>query len=256
MATCCNAYCLNFVRNEGDQCYKCFSGLTTYKPTSFEIAPISLPKYCSKPGCFNTVSNYGDVCCSCNMPTYNPPTPSYTPYSSYSSSSDDDDVDELFDRAKAAYRREQDREQARIRRNKDYAYDWVQAVIGFLQLILQVFSALWGKCCFLSTAVTRHLGLSDDCYYLQVLRRFRDEYVFASGNPDRIADIKRYYDIAPEVVRWIDSQSDADDIWRDLTGTIIDCVTAIESGHFERAYQMYKTRVLAFEEFISSVVRT
>ena len=171
-------------------------------------------------------------------------------YSSVDDDDDDDDVDELFEQAKSAYRRERKRERERIRRSKEYAYDWVQSVIGFLTAILNFFSVVWTACCYLTTAVVRHFGLPDDCYYLSVLRRFRDDYILNSGDPDRISELKRYYEIAPRVVAWIDSQPNADAIWSELATTIAESVKAIECEEYDRAYDLYRTRVLDLQSCV------
>lgn len=253
MATCRNSSCSNWVLSDGDECYLC-SRPFIVKPIEFK--PIEPAFYCSKSGCFNRVSTFGGVCSSCSSPSFDY-KPSYIPLPSYSGydndDDDDDDVDKLFERAKSAYRREQRREQDRIRRNKDYAYDWVQSVIGFLTAILNFFSSVWAACCFISTAVMRHFGLPADCHYLQVLRRFRDNYVLKSHNTERIADIRRYYAIAPAVVAWVEGQSNADTIWKELANVIADCVARIECGDEEGAYALYKTKVLSFEQRVHQV---
>jgi hypothetical protein len=160
---------------------------------------------------------------------------------------DDDDVDELFERAKYYYRQERGRERERIRRDEGYAYDWTQSVIGFLTAILNFFSVVWNSCCFITTAVTEHLGLSDDCYYLTTLRRFRDEYILGSRHPGRIRDLRRYYNVAPDVLRWIASHRDREKIWSYLCQTVLEAVRAIEEGELDHAYRIYKRKVLGLK---------
>jgi hypothetical protein len=222
MSFCRNIGCSNWVLNEGDQCFSCLN------KTKFKLSDPFQPDL-----------------------SYLKINPSYSSTDSEDDhDDDDDDVDELFERAKSAYRRERERERNRIRRNKGYAYDWVQSVIGFLTAILNFFSTVWAACCYISTAVVRHYGFSDDCYYLSVLRRFRDEYILNSGNAERMSDLKRYYEIAPSVVDWIDSQPNAEAIWSDLATTIAESVKAIECGEYDRAYDLYKTRILNLQSYI------
>jgi hypothetical protein len=55
------------------------------------------------------------------------------------------------------------------------------------------------KHCFLTTACVDQIGLADDCVELQTLRSFRDNVLVKL--PDGAADIKTYYNSAPEIVR-------------------------------------------------------
>ncbi len=52
--------------------------------------------------------------------------------------------------------------------------------------------------CFLTTACCDHLGLPDDCWELQTLRRFRDDVLYAL--PGGAEDIATYYEKAPVIV--------------------------------------------------------
>jgi hypothetical protein len=53
--------------------------------------------------------------------------------------------------------------------------------------------------CFLTTACCGLMGLPDDCWELQTLRRFRDEVMLRT--PDGRADVARYYQLAPAILR-------------------------------------------------------
>jgi|GEM_PF-3680155 len=156
-----------------------------------------------------------------------------------------DDVDVLFERAKAAYRREREREQDRIRQDEKHAYDWTQGVIGFLTAIVNAFTAVWNAACYITTAVTRHLGLPDDCHYLTVLRQFRQSYILDAGVQARIEDLRYYDQVAPEIVSIVEARADAEAIWATLTSTIIAAVREIECGRQSEAYNIYKTKILS-----------
>ena len=169
----------------------------------------------------------------------------YSPPSGPQGMSSSDEIDELFNRAKSAYRQQQERERGRIRQDEKYAYDWVQNVIGFLTAIVNAFSAVWNSSCYITTAVIRHFGLQDDCYHLTVLRRFRDSYILYQGEEARLKDLDQYYQIAPEVISWIDAQSNAEEIWATLASTIVTAVEAIQAGQEAQAYEIYKTQILA-----------
>lgn len=51
--------------------------------------------------------------------------------------------------------------------------------------------------CFLTTAAVETIGLPDDCWELETLRRFRDEWL--ADQPGGNEDIARYYDGAPAI---------------------------------------------------------
>ncbi len=156
-----------------------------------------------------------------------------------------DDVDELFDRAKSRYRQEDEKKQERIRRDESYAYDWTQYVIGWLAGIVSVFGAVFGSCCFLSSAVCEHLGLPDDCYYLRRLRAYRDEYLLKSNDPNRVSAVFEYYVKAPRVLSWISHQDSLAraQLWLQIATSVEEAVLAIESGSNEHAFDIYQRLV-------------
>jgi hypothetical protein len=163
---------------------------------------------------------------------------------------EDDDVDELFDRAKSHYRIASERERARIRSDEDHAYNWTQAVIGFLAAILNFFATVWHSCCYITTAVTRHFGLVDNCRYLTVLRQFRDQYIVNGNDEQRLADLKQYYTLAPQVIDWVNCQPNPDIIWSHLAETVVAAVAAIDAGDYTLAYELYRSRILSYQEKI------
>ena|ERR1035437_761875 len=99
--------------------------------------------------------------------------------------------------------------------------------------------------CFLTTACTVALNLSDDCDELTTLRRFRDNYMltFEQGR----AEVKEYYAVAPEMVKAISARPNALAIYRRIFDEIIStCVTLIKQGHFELARTTYKKALSEF----------
>jgi len=95
------------------------------------------------------------------------------------------------------------------------------------------------KDCFLTTACVEHAGLADDCHELQVLRRFRDDYVAAL--PDGKTILSEYYLSAPTIVRRIQSSRQRGEVLGALFGTIREAVVLIESGHHKQAFDTYAT---------------
>ena len=97
--------------------------------------------------------------------------------------------------------------------------------------------------CYLTTACMKHYKdeFDDNCYYLDILRWFRDNYVSKE-------DIRLYYDIAPKVVSSLELLSNNDDIYKDIYYKVIYvCVKYIEYGRYDEAYDLYKKSVLELE---------
>lgn len=98
--------------------------------------------------------------------------------------------------------------------------------------------------CYLTTACMRHYlnDFDDNCYELTVLRWFRDNFVSAE-------DIDHYYKIAPYIVAGIDEDTNPNLVYDYIYDNIVDaCVTAIENGDYEFAYNRYKNSILKLEE--------
>lgn len=98
--------------------------------------------------------------------------------------------------------------------------------------------------CFLTTACMRHFQdkFNDNCYELEVLRWFRDNFVSKE-------DIEHYYTIAPIIVETINKEEKSKIIYDYIYDTIVDyCVEQIEYGNYTDAYNRYKSSVLSLEE--------
>lgn len=93
------------------------------------------------------------------------------------------------------------------------------------------------KGCYLTTACVEAMLLSDDCYELQTLRRFRDSYI--AQKPNGLAMIGRYYETAPNIIIAINSTGDGRDILKGLFKKIEEVVTMIDNQKLEDAYQLY-----------------
>jgi len=90
-----------------------------------------------------------------------------------------------------------------------------------------------GAGCFLTTACCQHKGLPDDCEELNILRKFRDEYV------DKYL-VEEYYKIAPSIVKKIQDRPRVLDYIYDV---IVNCVGHIKHGNPEGALLDYKIMV-------------
>lgn len=98
--------------------------------------------------------------------------------------------------------------------------------------------------CFLTSACMHAMTdcFDDNCYELQALRWFRDNYVSQR-------DIEHYYRVAPAIVTSIDKQPNKNDIYKSIFENVISaCVTAIEKRDYEFAYSTYRDSVLSLEE--------
>lgn len=65
--------------------------------------------------------------------------------------------------------------------------------------------------CFLTTAATACIGLADDCWELSILREFRDNYLLKTEAGTEL--VSEYYAIAPNIVRQVNTQADAQQRW-------------------------------------------
>ena len=95
-----------------------------------------------------------------------------------------------------------------------------------------------GGGCFITTAVCDWLGRPDDCEELEVLRAFRDGYMMA--DPDREAQIKEYYEIAPQLVERVNAMANSDDVWLTVYGAfLVPAVKCIQTAHWAEAHEIY-----------------
>lgn len=94
------------------------------------------------------------------------------------------------------------------------------------------------KWCYITTAVCRTFGKSDDCYELTLLRDYRDTYLADSPGGEEL--IQEYYDVAPSIVKHIDQQPDSDVIYRSIWDEWLSpCIDMIESSQMEGCREHY-----------------
>lgn len=101
--------------------------------------------------------------------------------------------------------------------------------------------------CFLTTACIEAKNLSDDCYELTLLRKFRDEYVknLETGREE----IAHYYLSAPIIIEKIKQKSNATEIFTEMYNELVaPCVRFVENNDFEKAYLHYKDYVVELEK--------
>jgi len=95
-----------------------------------------------------------------------------------------------------------------------------------------------GSGCFITTAVCKASGKSDNCFELQLLRKFRDEYLLTLPGGKLVVDV--YYQIAPAIVAALDASSMGASHYAYLKCNFIDrCIQLISTGEYAAATDTY-----------------
>ena len=97
--------------------------------------------------------------------------------------------------------------------------------------------------CFLTSACVSAKGLPDDCYELQTLRNYRDNWLTkAEGG---LAAISHYYIVAPKIVAAIDKLAERNEIYSMIYDKMIKpCVEFIEQKKYQDAFELYRNMTL------------
>ncbi len=100
--------------------------------------------------------------------------------------------------------------------------------------------------CFITTACVKYFGLADDCYELQTLRKYRDEYLLQTDSNSIL--VQQYYSVAPPLVTAIESSDDKVHLFKEIFKNIQQACLAIEEQRFEDAKFIYQKAVLQLLE--------
>lgn len=101
-----------------------------------------------------------------------------------------------------------------------------------------IVSGFKSKLCYITTAVCRSLHKPEDCYELELLRNYRDNYLACTEEGKAL--VEKYYDIAPTIVKRIDKTADAEEKYRFIWETYLKpCINAIENEKMERCRGTY-----------------
>lgn len=92
--------------------------------------------------------------------------------------------------------------------------------------------------CFLTTACVNYAGLPDDCFELQILRNFRDNYLASSAEGKNL--IRQYYAEAPIIVDLINSDLQREVVLNGILETVRKCVNYICCQRHSDALECYK----------------
>ena len=106
----------------------------------------------------------------------------------------------------------------------------------------QIQGGFKSRLCYITTAVCASLGKPDDCYELNLMRRYRDEYLVNQKGGEEI--VAEYYDIAPTIVNRINRMKNSEDVYADIWCRYLHpCVSMIESDNLEACRKIYTDMV-------------
>lgn len=108
----------------------------------------------------------------------------------------------------------------------------------------------WGASkCYISTAVMLSLGKNDNCFELQLLRKYRDTWLIKQEYGIKL--IEEYYSTAPVIVNRIDNLIDSKEIysqiWIQYLSKIVDYIINEKN---EEACEMYQLMVNKINSFM------
>jgi hypothetical protein len=93
--------------------------------------------------------------------------------------------------------------------------------------------------CFLTTACVATMNKPDDCCELTALRLFRDKYLLADAEGQCL--VKEYYDVAPAIVKKINQQANAKQVYADIYNKmILPTIEEINNHNPLKAISIYK----------------
>lgn len=103
------------------------------------------------------------------------------------------------------------------------------------------------KLCFVTTAVCCGLHKPQDCWEIELMKRYRDEYLFCQDDGQEI--IREYYDIAPTIVKRIAREAAPEEKYLYLWEHYISkCVAYVENQENERCRQLYEAMMSELKE--------
>lgn len=95
-----------------------------------------------------------------------------------------------------------------------------------------------GKWCYITTAICSSKNKPDDCYELETLRRYRDDYLLRTSEGRRL--VEEYYDIAPAIVLALDLCPCSSEIYDWLYNKYLQpCVSLIGASRYEECKNLY-----------------
>ncbi len=103
-----------------------------------------------------------------------------------------------------------------------------------------------GGICFITTACVEAVGLPDDCDELQILRKFRDEYVQYLNDGKEM--LNHYYSKSSEIVSAISRSDSAKEEYHRVFQEVQETVSCILAGQESKAVDVYRQLVQRLEK--------
>lgn len=98
------------------------------------------------------------------------------------------------------------------------------------------------KLCYITTAVCLGVHKQQDCREIMLMKQYRDEYLLKQEDGEEI--VKKYYDIAPTIVKRIAKEDTPEEKYQYLWEHYLKfCVTLIESRQYEACRETYERMV-------------
>lgn len=110
----------------------------------------------------------------------------------------------------------------------------------------EILSGFKQRYCYITTAVCQSLNKPDDCEELRMLRDYRDHYLMEIK--DGKAVIREYYDVAPTIVKHINKQENAEEIYHKIYDKYLsECISLLRGGDKLRCKKVYTEMVYELE---------
>lgn len=101
--------------------------------------------------------------------------------------------------------------------------------------------------CFITTAVCDYKGKKDNCFMLNLFRNFRDYWLVKQ--PGGVEVIKKYYLIAPDIVRWIESKQNKAQIYEEIYADfLLPCYRLLKKREYNQCWTRYEQMVIYLEK--------
>lgn len=105
--------------------------------------------------------------------------------------------------------------------------------------------------CFLTTASCDTVGLTDNCWELETLRAFRDNWLQHQENG--YEDILEYYYTAPKIVEAVNALDNNQTVWLSLYARyIVPCAILIKCGQYKWARKRYTKMMREMATFLEA----
>lgn len=102
----------------------------------------------------------------------------------------------------------------------------------------KIYEGFRWKLCYITTAVCESFSKTDDCYELNLLRDYRDNYL--KNEPEGELIIKEYYDVAPTIVKRINKKADSRKIYENIWSRYLSpCIQMIEENKNDECKELY-----------------